>query len=114
MKTSFHLSIKELDDEFLEIINPGNSVYFSRPLLHGFEASNAQVQMRYVCISDEGAPQALALVQIIELSVDVILKNIKASRLKIKNNTPSVKLNPKDNTKLQFTSSYDIYLDTNA
>lgn len=65
MKTSFHLSIKELDDEFLEIINPGNSVYFSRPLLHGFEASNTQVQMRYVCISDEGAPQALALVQII-------------------------------------------------
>jgi hypothetical protein len=42
------------------------------------------------------------------------LKEIKGSRLKIKNNTPSVKLNPKDNTKLQFTSSYDIYLDTNA
>ncbi len=79
MKTSFHLSIEELDDEFLEVINPSNSVYFSRPLLHGFEVSNTQVDMRYVCISDEDTPQALALVQIIELSVDVILKNIKVS-----------------------------------
>ena len=79
MKTSFHLSIKDVDDEFLEIINPNNSVYFSRAFLHAFEVSNTQVDMRYVCISDEDTPQALALVQIIELSVDVILKNIKVS-----------------------------------
>ena len=79
MKTSFHLSIKDVDDEFLEVINPGDSVYFSRAFLHAFEVSNTQVDMRYVCISDEDIPQALALVQIIELSVDVILKNIKVS-----------------------------------
>jgi len=79
LKTSFHLSIKDVDDEFLEIINPNNSVYFSRAFLHAFEVSNTQVDMRYVCISDEDTPQALALVQIIELSVDVILKNIKVS-----------------------------------
>lgn len=79
MKTSFHLSIKDVDDEFLEIINPNNSVYFSRAFLHAFEVSNPQVDMRYVCIADEDKPQALALVQIIELSVDVILKNIKVS-----------------------------------
>ncbi len=79
MKTSFHLSIEELDDEFLEVINPGDSVYFSRAFLHAFEVSNTQVDMRYVCISDKGTPQALAIVQIIELNVDVILKNIKVS-----------------------------------
>ena len=79
MKTSFHLSIKNVDDGFLEIINPNNSVYYSRAFLHAFEVSNTQVDMRYVCISDEDTPQALALVQIIELSVDVILKNIKVS-----------------------------------
>ena len=79
MKTSFHLSIKDVDDEFLEIINPNNSVYFSRAFLHAFEVSNPQVDMRYVCIADKDTPQALALVQIIELSVDVILKNIKVS-----------------------------------
>ena len=79
MKTSFHLSIEDLDDEFLEVINPGDSVYFSRAFLHAFEVSNPQVDMRYVCISDKGTPQALAIVQIIELSVDVILKNIKVS-----------------------------------
>jgi predicted N-acyltransferase len=37
--------------------------------------------MRYVCVSDNDNPQALALVQIVELSVDVILKNIKATAL---------------------------------
>ncbi|MGB0186615.1 MAG: hypothetical protein ACPF88_06730 [Flavobacteriaceae bacterium] len=79
MKTSFHLSIEDLDDEFLEVINPGDSVYFSRAFLHAFEVSNTQVDMRYVCISDKGTPQALAIVQIIELNVDVILKNIKIS-----------------------------------
>ena len=79
MKTSFHLSIEELDDEFLAVINPSNSVYFSRAILHAFEVSNTQVDMRYVCISNKGTPQALAVVQIIELSVDVILKNIKVS-----------------------------------
>ena len=79
MKASFHFSIKDIDDEFLEKINPNNSVYFSRALLHGFEVSNTQVDMRYVCISEKDTPQALALVQIIELSVDVILKNIKVS-----------------------------------
>ena len=79
MKTSFHFSIKDIDDEFLEIINPNNSVYFSRAFLHAFEVSNTQVDMRYVCISDKGTPQALTIVQTIELSVDVILKNIKVS-----------------------------------
>ena len=44
-----------------------------------FETSNAQVNERYICISNNNIPQALALVQIIELSVDVILKNIKVS-----------------------------------
>lgn len=79
MKTSFHFSIKDIDDEFLEIINSNNSVYFSRAFLHAFEISNTQVDMRYVCTYDNGTPQALAIVQIIELSVDVILKNIKVS-----------------------------------
>ena len=79
MKTSFFTSIDQLDDSFLEKINPNASVYFSRHLLYGFEASNTDVEVRYVCISKNNNPQALALVQIVDLSVDVILKNIKVS-----------------------------------
>ena len=79
MKTSFFTSINHIDDSFLEKINPNASVYFSRHLLYGFEASNTAVEVRYVCISKNNTPQALALVQIVDLSVDVILKNIKVS-----------------------------------
>ena len=79
MKTSFFTSIDQLDDSFLEKINPNASVYFSRHLLYGFETSNTAVDVRYVCISKNNNPQALALVQIVDLSVDVILKNIKVS-----------------------------------
>ena len=79
MTTTVHSSIEHLDNDFLELINPNKSAYFSRELLYSFEVSNAQVDMRYVCISNNNIAQALALVQIIELSVDVILKNIKVS-----------------------------------
>jgi len=79
LKTSFFTSINQIDDSFLEKINPNASVYFSRHLLYGFEASNTAVEVRYVCISKNNTPQALALVQIVDLSIDVILKNIKVS-----------------------------------
>jgi|TARA_Y100000385_G_scaffold290464_1_gene363673 hypothetical protein len=79
LTTTVHSSIEHLDNDFLELINPNKSAYFSRDLLYSFEVSNAQVDMRYVCISNNNIAQALALVQIIELSVDVILKNIKVS-----------------------------------
>ena len=65
MTTTIHLSIKHLDDGFLAHINPSKSAYFSKDLLHSFEASNAQVEMRYISVSENNLPQALALVQII-------------------------------------------------
>ena len=79
MTTEIHTSISAVDASFLKNINPQNNVYFSKTLLHSFEVSNPKIDMRYVCVSDNNKPQALALVQIIELNVDVILKNIKAS-----------------------------------
>ena len=81
MTTKIHKSIGAVDASFLKNINPQNNVYFSKTLLHSFEVSNPKIEMRYVCVSDNDNPQALALVQIIELNVDVILKNIKASAL---------------------------------
>jgi hypothetical protein len=81
LTTKIHKSIGAVDASFLKKINPQNNVYFSKTLLHSFEVSNPKIEMRYVCISDQDNPQALALVQIVELSVDVILKNIKATAL---------------------------------
>ena len=81
MTTEIHTSISAVDASFLKNINPQNNVYFSKTLLHSFEVSNPKIEMRYVCVSDNDNPQALALVQIVELSVDVILKNIKATAL---------------------------------
>jgi hypothetical protein len=81
LTTKIHKSIGAVDASFLKKINPQNNVYFSKTLLHSFEVSNPKIEMRYVCVSDHDNPQALALVQIVELSVDVILKNIKATAL---------------------------------
>ena len=79
MTTEIHTSIDAVDPSFLKDINPQKNVYFSKTLLHSFEVSNPKIDMQYVCVSDNNKPQALALIQIIELSLDVILKNIKAS-----------------------------------
>ena len=81
MTTEIHKSIDAVDGCFLKSINPDSNLYFSKPLLRSFESSNPKIDMRYVCISKGGKGQAMALVQIVELSVDVILKNIKVSPL---------------------------------
>ena len=81
MTTEIHKSIDAVDERFLKSINPDSNLYFTKPLLWSFESSNPKIDMRYVCISKGGKGQAMALVQIVELSVDVILKNIKVSPL---------------------------------
>lgn len=81
MTTDTYKSIGAIDSTFLKLINPNNNRYFSKSLLYCFESSNPKIDMRYICVSANKKPQAMALVQIVELSVDVILKNIKVSAL---------------------------------
>lgn len=81
MTTNTYKSIGAIDATFLKLINPNNNRYFTKSLLYSFESSNPKIDMRYICISANKKPQAMALVQIVELSVDVILKNIKVSAL---------------------------------
>ena len=76
-----HDTIADLESDFLKKINSENNIYFNKPVLGSFEYSNPNVDMRYICISEVGNPKAIAIVQIIKLSVDVILKNIKVSSL---------------------------------
>ena len=81
MTTEIHKSIDAVDGVFLKSVNPESNLYFSKPLLRSFESSNPKIDMRYICVSNDGEAKAMALVQIVELSVDVILKNIKVSSL---------------------------------
>ena len=81
MTTDTYKSIGAIDATFLKLINPNNNRYFSKSLLYSFESSNPKIDMRYICVSANKKPQAMAVVQIVELSVDVILKNIKVSAL---------------------------------
>lgn len=72
-------SVETLPHDFLKVINPTDSPYFSKKFLLSFEKSNPKIDMRYICIYDGDEPKALAVVQIISLNVDAILKNIKIS-----------------------------------
>lgn len=68
-----------MDSCFLSAINPNNSPYFSRGFLFSFEKSNPKIEVRYVGIYEHDLPRALAVVQMINMNVDVVLKNIKIS-----------------------------------
>jgi len=54
-----------------------NNVYFSPEFLKSFEVSNPKIDFKYIIVENNNQAIALALIQTIELSVDVILKNIK-------------------------------------
>ena len=76
-----HNSISDIESDFLKEINHENNTYFTEPILGSFEYSNPNIDMRYICIYEGETPHAFATVQIIKLSVNVILKNIKVSQL---------------------------------
>lgn len=54
-----------------------SNVYFSYKFLKAFEVSNPNIDFKYIVVSENNNAIALAIIQTIELSVDVILKNIK-------------------------------------
>ena len=80
--TSLYPSVDLIDPVVFEEINPDKNVYFSKPLLKAFELSNPQIEFKYISISDtQKNTAALALVQVINLSVEGTLKNIKVASL---------------------------------
>jgi len=80
--TSLYPSVDLIDPVVFEEINPDKNVYFSKPFLKAFELSNPQIEFKYISISDaQKNTAALALVQVINLSVEGTLKNIKVASL---------------------------------
>jgi hypothetical protein len=78
--TTLYPSIELIDSAIFEEVNPDKSVYFSKPFLKAFELSNPQIEFKYITISNaKKNTVALALVQVINLSVEGTLKNIKVA-----------------------------------
>lgn len=78
--TTLYPSIELIDSAIFEEVNPDKSVYFSKPFLKAFELSNPQIEFKYITISNaKKKTVALALVQVINLSVEGTLKNIKVA-----------------------------------
>ena len=78
--TTLYPSIELIDSAIFEEVNPDKSVYFSKPFLKAFELSNPQIEFKYITISNAKKNTiALALVQVINLSVEGTLKNIKVA-----------------------------------
>ena len=78
--TTLYPSIELIDSAIFEEVNPDKSIYFSKPFLKAFELSNPQIEFKYITISNaKKNTVALALVQVINLSVEGTLKNIKVA-----------------------------------
>jgi hypothetical protein len=78
--TTLYPSVDLIDPFVFQAINTENNVYFSKPFLKAFEAANPQIEFKYISIADANKKTAaLALVQIISLNVEGMLKNIKAA-----------------------------------
>ncbi len=80
--TTLYPSVDLIDTVVFEDINAEKNVYFSKPFLNAFEVSNPQIEFKYIAVSDANKNTvALAIVQVISLSVEGMLKNIKVTPL---------------------------------
>jgi len=80
--TSLYPSVDLIDPVVFKVLNTDKNVYFSKSFLKAFERSNPQIEFKYISIADaEKNTIALAVVQVISLSVEGTLKNIKVASL---------------------------------
>ena len=78
--TTLYPTVDLIDPVVFNDINSEGNIYFSKPFLKAFETSNPQIEFKYISISDvDKNTVALALVQVIRLNVEGMLKNIKVA-----------------------------------
>jgi len=70
-------TVNDISAKQWEELQCTSNVYFSPKFLNSFEVSNPKINFKYIIVENNDNAIALALIQTIELSVDVILKNIK-------------------------------------
>lgn len=80
LNNTFYSTVDAIQPEVFEQINSDDNSYFSASFLKAFEVANPQTEFQYVVVKNhQNQAHALAVVQIISLSVEGILKNIKVS-----------------------------------
>ena len=78
--TTLYPSVDLIDSVVFKDINADENIYFSKPFLKAFEIANPQIEFKYISIADAHKNTvALALVQVIRLNVEGMLKNIKVA-----------------------------------
>ncbi len=78
--STLYPSVDLIDCAVFKDINANETIYFSKPFLKAFEVSNPQIEFKYISIADtDKNTVALALVQVISLNVEGMLKNIKVA-----------------------------------
>jgi len=77
LTSTTYSSISEINPSELEELNTLNNTYFSKDFLFAFESSNPTIDFKYILIEKEKGAIALVLIQTIQLSIDVVLKNTK-------------------------------------
>lgn len=77
LQTTTYSSVSDINANYWSTINPIKNTYFSPDFLMAFENSNPNIKFKYIIVKNNLEALAIALVQTIELNVDVILKNIR-------------------------------------
>lgn len=73
--------VSDIPESYWSDLECTSNVYFSPDFLSAFESSNPRIDFKYIIICDKDKQAvAIANIQIIELGIDVILKNIKIAR----------------------------------
>lgn len=73
-------TVEDIEPHMWEELNCTSNRYFSPNFLWAYESSNHNIDFKYIIISSNETAIALAIIQTIELDVDVILKNIKLTK----------------------------------
>ena len=77
LKTITYSNVDDIAPETWKQLGCTGNVYFSPAFLKSFEISNPRIDFKYIVVIQHNKAVALGLIQTIELSIDVILKNIK-------------------------------------
>ena len=73
-------TIEDIAPHIWEELQCTSNCYFSPNFLWTFESSNHNIDFKYIIVSNKDKALSLAIIQTIELSVEVILKNIKLAK----------------------------------
>lgn len=76
---SIHNSVTSIQPKIWDQLGCSDTIYFSPEFLEAYEVSNPKVTFKYILVIEDQSAIAIANIQVIDLSMDAIFKNIKIS-----------------------------------